>query len=75
MPITRPDDPMVKQLLDANPSFRNLFQEHKVLDQRVIKLLGKHGLTPAEELELATLKKKKLKDKDAMARMMADAAP
>ena len=44
-----------------------LVQEHRTLDERVMELSGRSFLTPEDHVELARLKKEKLRVKDQIA--------
>lgn len=48
---------------------RRLSARHHRLDDRLHVLLGRHYLTPSEQIEETTLKKQKLAVKDAMTRL------
>jgi uncharacterized protein YdcH (DUF465 family) len=53
-------------LLQSNDEYRELAQRHHQLDDRLHELTDKHYLSPNEQLEEVTLKKKKLALKDQM---------
>jgi len=53
-------------LLDSDQQFRHLAEQHHLLDDRLHQLLEKHYLSEPEQLEQATLKKRKLALKDQM---------
>ena len=57
---------MKKKLLESNDEFRQLATQHHLLDERIHNLAERHYLTEPEQLEEATLKKKKLQLKDQM---------
>ena len=53
-------------LLQTDDEFRELAARHKELEQRLADLSGKAHLTEPEQLEQATIKKRKLQLKDRM---------
>ena len=53
-------------LLESHETYRQLAQQHHLLDDRLHQLIDKHYLSDSEQLEEATLKKKKLACKDRM---------
>ena len=46
-----------------------LIQKHRTLDEKVSELTGRSFLTPEDHMELARLKKEKLRVKDQIAEM------
>ncbi|HVC18537.1 MAG TPA: YdcH family protein [Vicinamibacterales bacterium] len=60
----------VKQLLASDPEFQQLFTAHHEIEQRLHELSEKHYLTGPEEIEEATLKKRKLHIKDRMTEIL-----
>ncbi|NIS09272.1 MAG: DUF465 domain-containing protein [Candidatus Dadabacteria bacterium] len=60
------DDDLVQKLLEEDEGFRNLFSEHRQLDEKVAVLENSEDLSVAEELEIKQLKKLKLALKDKM---------
>lgn len=54
------------QLLQTDPEFHRLADQHHELDDRLQQLLGKHYLSEPEVLEEINLKKRKLQLKDRM---------
>ena len=58
------------QLLESNDEFRQLATEHHDLDERIHALATRPYLSQPEQLEEATLKKKKLALKDQMEGML-----
>lgn len=56
-------------LLQNNDHYRQLAQEHTQLDTRLHELIDKHYLSPTEQVEEVTLKKRKLALKDRMEAM------
>ena len=57
---------MKNRLLESNPEFRQLATQHHSLDERIHDLAIRQYLSEPEQLEEATLKKKKLQLKDQM---------
>jgi uncharacterized protein YdcH (DUF465 family) len=55
-----------KQLLESNDEFRRLAIQHHDLDERIHHLAARQYLSEPEQLEEATLKKRKLQLKDQM---------
>lgn len=53
-------------LLQSNDQFRELAEQHSRLDYRLHELSEKHYLSPNEQVEEVTLKKRKLALKDRM---------
>ena len=56
-----------EQLLRTDEEFNHLSTEHHELDDRLHHLTAKHYLSEPEQVEEATLKKRKLVLKDRMA--------
>jgi hypothetical protein len=57
-------DPIIAKLLKENEEFKQAFEEHRELKEKVDMLNQKKYLTPEEEIELKRLKKLKLSAKD-----------
>ena len=57
---------MKSLLLQKNDQYRELAEQHHLLDNRLHQLTDKHYLSPNEQLEEVTLKKRKLALKDRM---------
>ncbi|HSG31231.1 MAG TPA: DUF465 domain-containing protein [Thermodesulfobacteriota bacterium] len=66
------DDDLVQKLLEEDEGFRNLFSEHRQLDEKVAVLENIDDLSVAEELEIKQLKKLKLALKDQMQQKMKE---
>ena len=60
------EDKLVQKLLEEDDEFRNLFSEHRQLDEKVAVLENKETLTVEDELEIKQFKKLKLSLKDQM---------
>jgi uncharacterized protein YdcH (DUF465 family) len=56
-------------LLQSDNNFRQLAEQHHRLDDRLHQLTERHYLSESEQLEEATLKKRKLALKDRMEEM------
>jgi uncharacterized protein YdcH (DUF465 family) len=58
----------IQQVLSSeDPEFRQWIEEHHRCESRLTELTSKHEITPDEEIEEKTLKKRKLRLKDQMA--------
>ena len=66
----RSSDPLRENLLEQNEEFRQLSVQHEELDARISELSRQLYRTNTEELEEATLKKRKLQLKDQMETMV-----
>ena len=60
------EDKIIEQLLKDDEQFKNIFYEHRQLDEKVANLENKDELTRQDELEIKQLKKVKLALKDQM---------
>ncbi len=60
------EDKLVQKLLEEDDEFRNLFSEHRQLDEKVAVLENKEILSVEDELEIKQFKKLKLSLKDKM---------
>jgi len=58
------EDKLVQKLLEEDDEFRNLFSEHRQLDEKVAVLENKEILSVEDELEIKQFKKLKLSLKD-----------
>ncbi len=65
------DQNVLQDLLDSNPRFRMLYEEHSLFEKRLNEFEKKGFLSPQEELEVATVKKMKLVGKDEMERIIS----
>ena len=61
-------------LLQANDEYRQLVERHHELDNRLHQLTERNYLSPDEQLEEVTIKKRKLAVKDEMERMAREYA-
>ncbi|MFZ5657235.1 MAG: YdcH family protein [Pseudomonadota bacterium] len=57
----------LESLLKSNPEFKQLYQQHKDLDRRVMN--AELGISPVDDLTLGQLKRQKLAAKDRLVRM------
>ena len=64
------DQNVLQGLLDNNPRFRMLYEEHILFEKQLAELEKKGFLTPQEELEKNKVKKLKLAGKDEMERIL-----
>ena len=60
------EDKLVQKLLEEDDEFRNLFSEHRQLDEKVAILENKEILAVEDELKIKQFKKLKLTLKDKM---------
>lgn len=66
-----PDTQQLREvLLQNDEEFRHLAEQHTELDARLTELVGQAYPSHAEEIEKATLKKRKLQVKDRMERIL-----
>ena len=63
---------MKSLLLQKNDHYRELAEQHHLLDNRLHELTDKQYLSPTEQLEEVTLKKRKLALKDRMEMILRD---
>lgn len=60
------EDKIVQKLLEEDDEFKNLYSEHRQLDEKVAVLENKESLSAGDEVEIKQLKKLKLALKDQM---------
>lgn len=60
----------LQDLLDNNPRFRMLYEEHMILEKQLAEYEKKSFLSPQEEVEKSKVKKMKLVGKDEMERLI-----
>jgi len=60
------DQDLLEKVKTNNDEFRKLYDEHLTLKTRVEELNKMRFLTPEQEMEKKTIKKKKLQQKDRM---------
>ncbi len=68
------DQSQLLSLIDTNPRFRMLYEEHNLLEKQLSELEKKGHLTPQEEFDKNKIKKMKLAGKDAMERILKSAS-
>ena len=64
------DQNVLQTLLDSNPRFRMLYEEHILFEKQLSEYEKKSWLSPQEELEKNKVKKMKLAGKDAMEKIL-----
>jgi len=64
------DQNMLQTLVDNNPRFRMLYEEHILFEKQLAEYEKKPYLSPQEELEKNKVKKMKLAGKDAMEKIL-----
>ncbi|NIA19702.1 MAG: DUF465 domain-containing protein [Xanthomonadaceae bacterium] len=64
------DERLIEKLCQNHEEFKRVFQEHREYDRQLGGFAGKTFLTTDEKLDVARLKKLKLKAKDRMFRLM-----
>ena len=64
------DQNVLQNLLDSNPRFRMLYEEHILFEKQLSEYEKKGYLSPQEELEKNKVKKMKLAGKDAMEKIL-----
>jgi len=68
------DQNVLQTLLDSNPRFRMLYEEHVLFEKQLSEYEKKSFLSPHEELEMNKVKKMKLAGKDAMEKILHTAS-
>ncbi len=69
MPMAKSQDEKVADLAAKDPAFRELVNEHRLLDEKLKEFDRKVYLTPDEEIERKRLQKLKLAKKDKIAEL------
>ncbi|NOY13413.1 MAG: DUF465 domain-containing protein [Deltaproteobacteria bacterium] len=64
------DQNVLQTLLNSNPRFRMLYEEHIIFEKQLSEYEKKGFLSPHEELEKNKVKKMKLAGKDAMEKIL-----
>lgn len=64
------DQDIIRQLVDGNPRFRLLYEEHVLLEKELRKFEDRSYLSPEEEVEKKKVQKLKLAGKDEMERIL-----
>ena len=60
------EDPLKQELIESNPEFRALYEEHQRLEQRLEEIRDKSLLSEEDELQEKQIKRQKLHLKDQM---------
>ena len=68
--MSRNEEEMKKKLMEEDPEFRALSEEHEKFEQVLEEFNRKPYLTPAEEIERKNIQKQKLKGKDRMEQIL-----
>ena len=63
---------LVEQLVNENPRFRKLFEEHQIIEKELVQFDDRPHLSPEEELERKKVQKLKLAGKDEMERILLE---
>jgi len=66
------DNSLIKDVMIANPEFKELFKEHIQLEQDLEALLSLKFFPPEVEMKIKEIKKVKLRGKDRMEQILAD---
>ncbi len=64
------DQNLLETLIENNPRFRMLYEEHSLFEKQLSEYEKKTFLTPQEEMEKNKVKKMKLVGKDEMEKIM-----
>jgi hypothetical protein len=64
---------LVQQLIEGNPRFRKLYEEHTFFEKELERFKHKRFLMPEEEIEKKKLQKLKLAGRDEMERILLEA--
>ncbi|WP_029917640.1 hypothetical protein [Pelobacter seleniigenes] len=64
------DQNLLQDLIENNPRFRMLYEEHVIFEKQLTEYEKKAFLTPQEELEKNKVKKMKLVGKDEMEKIV-----
>lgn len=65
----------IELLVNENPRFRMLYEEHRLLERELEDLERRRYLTSEQELERRNIQKIKLAGKDEMQRIMRSSLP
>ena len=61
---------VLQDLIDNNPRFRMLYEEHSLFEKQLSEYEKKGFLSPQEELEINKVKKMKLAGRDEMEKIL-----
>lgn len=64
------DEAIIRELCDNNARFRQLYEEHQILEKEIDSLNRKGYLSSEEEVEKKKVQKLKLAGKDQMEKML-----
>ena len=65
------DRAVVEQLVNENPRFRKLYEEHEIFEKELEQLVDRPHLTPEDEVQRKKIQKLKLAGKDEMNKILA----
>ena len=68
--MSRKEEELKEKLMEEDPEFRALVEEHEDFERILEDFNRKPYLTPAEEIERKNIQKQKLKGKDKMERIL-----
>lgn len=66
------DRELLTLLSQSNEEVSRLMSEHRAFDRKIDELNRRHAPTPAEEAEMARLKKLKLQGRDRLEEILAE---
>jgi uncharacterized protein YdcH (DUF465 family) len=72
VPMQEQDRVLVEKLVNENPRFRKLFEEHQLFENQLEQFEDRPHLTPDDELEQKKIKKLKLAGKEEMERILQE---
>jgi uncharacterized protein YdcH (DUF465 family) len=61
---------LLQDLIESNPRFRMLYEEHTLFEKQLVEYEKKSILSDLEEFEIAKVKKMKLAGRDEMQRIV-----
>lgn len=64
------DQTLLQNLIENNPRFRMLYEEHNLFEKQLSEFEKKSFLSPQEELDKNKIKKMKLVGKDEMEKIL-----
>jgi uncharacterized protein YdcH (DUF465 family) len=68
--MSQKDYDLKKKLMEENPEYRALAEEHEDFERKLEEFNRKPYLTPAEEIDRKNIQKQKLKGKDKMEKIL-----
>ncbi len=66
------DRALVEKLVNENPRFRKLYEEHQLFEKELVQYEEMAHLTPEDEFEQKKIKKLKLAGKEEMERILQE---